>query len=103
MTQDDLVRILLAGGLPVPAQDTRTREQIPDFRLDTLTAQAILADVSPPAFRALDRFLTGVAAMMTDESFFLIDMKCQGVVTLWALQRITAIPAKDIGCSTTPV
>ncbi len=103
VAQDNLVRILGAGGFPVPAQGAGFWKEGFHFRFHFFTTKTIGADVRAPAIRAFDQHAALVATMMTDQGAGRFHVQGQGGIAARAAGDVTTVTAKNIGGGAAPV
>ncbi len=103
MRQNQIVRILLAGRVPIPAQRARRRKQRQHLALDLFAAQPIRADLFAFAIWAGFGHLARVVAAMTAQLASAVQVLRQRRFALRACQRRAAITAKNVGRRAAPV
>ena len=88
--------VLPTGGIGVPAQDARFREDGFDHFFESRRPQAKLADLIASAIWAGFGHFAGVAAKMAEQTGVRA-VPDQGLIVVWAFQADAAIATKDIG------
>src|SRR5689334_8253479 len=98
MGEDDLMRVLLTSGLPIPAQRACLREQRVHIGFHPLASQSILTDLLAATLRTGLRLLSFVSTLVTKQTLAVFHMQCQRHVTVRAAPPVSTIAAKNV-CS----